>query len=116
VEAIETNLDQIENIHRFTLPTLKTDQQYKTLVQMIRLKYDDSLADNENIVTMYLNEDNEFNRFNSDDGMKIAVQSQMAISNESDPNSIGFVFKVYTGRTVDQSSDENMHGYFVFFL
>jgi hypothetical protein len=86
---------------------LETDKNYNKLVEMIRIEYGDSLNDNENIVTMYLNEENQLEKFSSDDGMKIAVQRQMDINK----NNI-FVFKVYTGRTADQQSDENMHGYF----
>jgi hypothetical protein len=86
---------------------LKTDQNYNKLVEMIRIEYGDSLADNENIVTMYLNEANELVTFDSDEGMKIGVQCQMNINK----NNL-FVFKVYTGRTADQNANENMQGYF----
>jgi hypothetical protein len=112
VKVIAKNIDKVENIGHFCLPMLDTDQQYNTLVEMIRLKYDDSLAENENIVTKYLNEDNELVTFNSDKDLEYAVQCQMLISNERDPTSIRFVFKVYTGRT-DQNANENNQGYLI---
>jgi hypothetical protein len=115
-EIAEKNIGKVKNIRSFTLPRIDSDQRYFELVQNIRKEYGSSLNEDEQIVTMFLNEDNELERFNSDDGMDIAVQNQMHISNERDPNSIGFVFKVYTGRAVDQQQGKVNLIFILFFF
>jgi predicted nucleotide-binding protein (sugar kinase/HSP70/actin superfamily) len=116
VEVISKKIDKVEDICSFTLPMLETNQQYSELVKEIQKKYGNSLANNENIVTKFLNEKNQMVTFDSDESMEIAVQCQMVISDKRDPNTIGFVFKVYTGRTADQHSDVNLQGLFDFHL
>jgi hypothetical protein len=101
MKVIANNLDEVEKICTFTLPRLNTDQDYNTLVQQIRTFYDNSLTENEEIVTKFMYNTNQLITFNRYIEMEAGVQCQMDAHRRDNPDSTMCVFDVYTGTTAD---------------
>jgi hypothetical protein len=102
VELTVDNIGEAKHIRIFIINELDVDQQYTTLVEKIREKYD-SLTTNEQFITRYLHGD-QLITFDSGKEMEFGVR----YNRDRDSRT----FDIYVGRTADQKSDKNKQGYF----